>query len=474
MIRSVVASPEEILEEAGFGFLDRDAPPGMLLTLLESIKTQARDLDDLPRGVLREALVSRLKKAGISSPSHLADAALASNPEIRKDTGDFQGRSLILSDPDPWPEPVDGAKLLAQLETNLSRYVVLPSGASVAIGLWIILTFLVEVISIAPRLTISSPTKRCGKTTLIDILLCLVRRPLGVANITPASVFRSIEKWSPTLLVDEADTFIRDKELTGILNSGHYRATAQIPRCVGDDHEPRLFSTFGLLGIALIGKLPGTLEDRSIVIKMRRKQKGDQVCRFRRDHVVGELEPLQRMAARWVQDNSATIADSEPEMPTELNDREQDCWRKLFAIADLVGGDWPERARSSALILSTNDEAENSEGVQLLADLEELFRSRGAERLTSAEIVEELGKMEERPWPEFDKDPITTRQLAMVLAPFEIRPDQFRLNGNKVRGYVRSDFEDSFGRYLISENGTSPTLGHTRNDPHSQGEPERI
>ena len=136
-------------------------------------------------------------------------------------------------------------------------------------------------------------------------------------------------------------------------------------------------------------------------------------------------------------------------MPSELNDRQQDGWRKLFAIADLAGGDWPERARSAALILSQDDEAHNSDGVQLLADLEELFRSRGAERLTSAEIVEELGKMEERPWPEFEnKGPMTTRQLAKVLAPFEIRPHQFRLAGQKVRGYVRGDFDDVFARYL--------------------------
>jgi len=134
--RSDVVSPEVILEKAGFGFLSEDTPPKMLLELLGSVKIQARDLDDLTRGVLREALVSRLKEAGISSPSSLADKALASNPEIRNDTGDSQGRSLILSDPDPWPEPVDGAELLSQLEATLSRYVVLPSGAAVAISSW--------------------------------------------------------------------------------------------------------------------------------------------------------------------------------------------------------------------------------------------------------------------------------------------------------------------------------------------------
>lgn len=45
--------------------------------------------------------------------------------------------------------------------------------------------------------------------------------------------------WKPTMLIDEADTFLCDNdELRGVLNTGHTRATAYVIRTVGEDHEP--------------------------------------------------------------------------------------------------------------------------------------------------------------------------------------------------------------------------------------------
>ena len=77
--------------------------------------------------------------------------------------------------------------------------------------------------------------KRCGKTTLLDVLGRLVRRPLPTANVTSSAVFRVVEAYRPTLLVDEADTFLRDNdELRGIINSGH-RHGGCVLRTVGDD-----------------------------------------------------------------------------------------------------------------------------------------------------------------------------------------------------------------------------------------------
>ena len=68
-------------------------------------------------------------------------------------------------------------------------------------------TFLAEHFLFSPRLSISSPTKGCGKTTLLDVLSRPVLRPLLASNVTPAAVFRVIEKYNPCLLIDEADTF---------------------------------------------------------------------------------------------------------------------------------------------------------------------------------------------------------------------------------------------------------------------------
>jgi hypothetical protein len=138
--------------------------------------------------------------------------------------------------------------------------------------LWIIHTYLLDSFSISPRLAIGSPEKGCGKTTLLDVISRLVWRPLSTSNATVAAIFRIVELSCPTLLIDEADTFLpENEELRGILNSGHRRGGSVI-RTIGDDHEPRMFSTFCPCAIALIGKLPGTLADRSVSVELKRRR----------------------------------------------------------------------------------------------------------------------------------------------------------------------------------------------------------
>lgn len=193
------------------------------------------------------------------------------------------GRILTLPETESWSEPVDGAALLSALVSVIRRHVSLLHHASVAIGLWVVWSWLIDRFDIAPRLAVLSPEKRCGKTTLLEIIDCLVPRALLVSGITPSAIFRVIEAAKPTLLIDEADTFTEgNEELRGILNSGHTRTSATIVRTVGDSFEPRAFSTWCPMVLAAIGVLPGTVEDRSIVIPMQRKAPGESVLPFPR------------------------------------------------------------------------------------------------------------------------------------------------------------------------------------------------
>src|SRR5207245_9167166 len=98
-------------------------------------------------------------------------------------------------------------------------------------------------------------------------------------TICPAASFLYIQASHPTLLIYEAETFVTgNEEVRGILNSGHTRDTAIIIRLVGDNHEPKEFSTWSAKAIASIGKLSGTLRDRSMVLPMRRKQQSERVA----------------------------------------------------------------------------------------------------------------------------------------------------------------------------------------------------
>ncbi len=238
--------------------------------------------------------------------------------------------------------------------------------------------------------------------------------PLSAANITPAVVFRAIDKWHPTMLIDESDTFIADKsELRGILNSGWTRSQAYVLRVVGDNHEPKQFSTWAPKAFAAIGRIHPTLEDRSIILGLKRKLKTEKVEKLPKSD--DAYLTLHRKCVRWTLDNMSKLKAAEPTIPEQLNDRAQDNWEPLLAIADVCGGDWPELAREAAKGLSVVDD-DQEHGIVLLQDLQKLFRLGGNQNLTSAGIVAALGDMEGRPWPEFNHgQPITTRGLRKTV-----------------------------------------------------------
>ena len=65
----------------------------------------------------------------------------------------------------------------------------------------------------------------------MELLPGLIFKALSTSDTSVAALFRSIEMWHPTLLIDEVDAFLPDnEELRGIINSGHGRATAFVFR----------------------------------------------------------------------------------------------------------------------------------------------------------------------------------------------------------------------------------------------------
>jgi putative DNA primase/helicase len=184
----------------------------------------------------------------------------------------------ILRDPEPWPHAVDGATLADAIVTQLSRFIVLPEHAAEAAALWAIHAHAHDAAEHSPNLAAQSAEMRCGKTTFLGVIADLVP---PAANISPAALFRAVEKYSPTLLIDEDDSFLRDNvEMRGILNSGLTRGSAYVIRCDGEDNDPKPFRAWCPKLIALIGKLPGTLQDRSVVVPLRRKLANERVERY--------------------------------------------------------------------------------------------------------------------------------------------------------------------------------------------------
>lgn len=350
----------------------------------------------------------------------------------------------------PWHEPVEGAALLHEIEGTIRRFIICEPETATAAALWIAFSWSVDVVDVAPLAVITAPEKRCGKSQLLNLIARLCRRPLVASNISPSATFRVIEAHTPTMLIDEADAFMRDnEELRGILNSGHTRQSAYVIRNVGDDHEPKQFSTWGAKALSGIGALPDTIMDRAIVLELRRKLPSENVERLRHAEK-GLFARLASMLARWSQDNSAAIERARPTLPEALNDRAQDNWEPLLAIADCAGGDWPQLARDTALKISGGGQEGLSLSAELLADIHAVFQRWRGDRIATVDLLAELVKDEEAPWATYNRGkPMAPRQLAKRLGEYAIKPATARIGGMLSKGYAVKDFDDVFARYLV-------------------------
>jgi putative DNA primase/helicase len=373
------------------------------------------------------------------------------------------GQPVNLDSPEPWHEPVDGATLLNALQDTFKRFVMLPPGGYETAALWVMHTYCLDAAYTSPIMGITSPQKRCGKTTLVNIFAALAKRTIPTGNISPASLYRSIECWQPTLLIDEADTFLKNNdELRGVINSGHTRASAFIIRSEGEDHEPRCFSTWAAKAIALIGSLPPTLHDRAIVICMERKPVDEKLERFRPDKM--SFSDLRRMAARWAMDNMDRLAEMDPTMSENLNDRAADNWRPLVAIADCSGNEWPMLARQAIQNLATHDDEDEDAKVQLLSDINTIFNENRSvqiekddRRICTRDLIDALVEMEHRPWSEWKNGyPITPYQIARLLKPFRIKPRKIKFSNTALQGYSLNDFQNIFSLYIPPPRSGTP------------------
>lgn len=349
------------------------------------------------------------------------------------------------AEPEPWPEPVYPSHMLEHLCRYFRRFAVLPEHGDTILALWAAHTWVFDTHNVTPRLVITSPQKGCGKSTVLDLLRAVVRRPIMASHATPAALFRVIERYQPTVLLDEADTYLSDNDdLRRLLNAGHHVRGA-VWRTVGDEHEPRPFPVFAPVAIAAIGGVPETIVDRAVVLPMRRRRADEPIERFREE--TAGCEELRRKLARFGQRCREQLRQSDPQIPDSLSNRSAENWRPLLAIADLARRDWPERARAAALAQAP-EVAEENHGVMILADVRRIFEELGAEEIRSSRLCGRLAAREDRPWAEISSgNPITPRKLADLLRPFGIAP-RHRRDGNV---YRKADFVDAWSRYLPAE-----------------------
>jgi curved DNA-binding protein CbpA len=358
---------------------------------------------------------------------------------------------------------IDGAALLDEVRGTAAEYVVFPTEAAAdAVTLYAAATHAASRLECAPRLVIRSPVKRCGKSRLLDVLSQLVADPLLTVDISAAALVHSLDPFDPpTVILDEADAIFgralrgdeKAEHLRGLLNAGFGRgrpykrynaSTRQVEDC----------PTFALAILACIGGLPDTIEDRAVVITMGRKTPDEKVRRYRRRDQP-RIRTLGEQLSAWVLPRARMIGDAEPALPDALNDRQQDAWEPLLAVADAAGGDWPKRAATAALELAAEVEADTSLGERLLADLRDVFGD--ADAMHGDAILAGLLKISEAPWGDYYGKPLNARGLARLLKPYGVASVQVRVGGEGRKGYRRDHLHDAWTRYLSPSRGGSET-----------------
>ena len=359
----------------------------------------------------------------------------------------------------PAEQRVDMSELLDELDQLLSRYVAFPNPeCRHAVVLWVLHCHALDAFESTPRLALLSPEKGSGKTRTLEVLSLVVPTPMHAVNMSAAALYRVVADRQPTLLLDEADTYLgtmvakQHEDIRGLINAGHRRgAMTYRGEVSGKAVRVVEFPAFAACALAGIGDLPDTILDRSVIVAMKRRAPNEHVEAFRERLARPQADELRERLAAWAARHLAALEDAWPIMPETIIDRAADVWEPLVAIADAAGGDWPERARHSAVTLNNaRAERDPSLGVQLLADCRRLFTATNSDRLTTEALVDALINLDESPWGDLRGKSLDARGLARRLKKYDVRPGNHRFPEGILRGYRLEDMHDAWQRYLPS------------------------
>jgi putative DNA primase/helicase len=448
------SDPINVILDRTLGQLNGDSDNDTLARAIADLGEQARTLPPVQREVARRAAADFLKLLGVVDGRRMVDAALRDGTHKPETTAE----TLSFADPKPWDEPVAIDEVLEQLVHWIRRYVFLTDHAAHAVALWVVITWFVGEVYIAPILCIISATKRCGKTVLLDLLSRVTRRGYMTSGtgITAAVLFRLNEKHRPTFHIDEAEKLAgrhSDKDLVAMVNVG-YRRGGKVQRCAdrGGQYDVEEYDAFGFRALASTRVLWDTVTDRSIVVQLQRKPQSASLKRFFGrvvDTEGAELARKLRRATEDVRERFGVHEEAAPR-PVWLHDRAADNWAPPLAVAAMAGGEWPKRALVAARALQPDADDEQDHGERLIQDVRQIFDDmHQPEVIKSGELVERLNRIETAPWGDYrDGKGITTHKLASLTKRFGVKPGSRRASdGAQTRGYWQFDLEPVFERY---------------------------
>jgi hypothetical protein len=354
-------------------------------------------------------------------------------------------------------------ELFSAVKEFVTCYVVFsrPEHADV-IALWIMHAWVTDCADFTPYLYLHSPVMRCGKTQVQRVAEPLVKNPLRTCNVSEAALYREIEESHPTLLWDEIDTIFGNRKSAetnenkrALLNAGYERGNRAIRMERGGSGFVKVsYDPFCPKILAGIGRLPETIVDRSISILIHRRLK-TQSCEKYRRRDRAKAKPLHYALEKWSSDPELQrqLREARPKMPEGLNDRQEDIWEPLLALADSVGGDVPRLARAAVEAVSENGD-ELSYGAEQLAATRKLIGDKN--RITSAELIEGLWEAEALPARLMEDEEPNYKKIGHWLSKFIQSyggnpARKLRFGNQTSKGYESAELKSIFDRYCPPE-----------------------
>jgi len=398
--------------------------------------------------IVRDQLVKQLAQAlGVRSEvlRELLSGPVKAKPEL-----DFAANY------EPWPQPVDAEELFNEIMVRIGKEVTIEPYQLWVCGLWVMFTWIHPQMDFSPILYVTGPTMECGKTTLLNVIGKMVKRPAKTANVSAAAVYRLSELYHPSLLMDEAQDQLNDRDFWLVIKSGHTPGEYAI-RCNPNTSEPEAFDVFCPKLLAGIGRAGAQIMSRSIIIEMERKD-GE------RDRSVRESDPafieIRRKLARWAND-AGDLRRFQLPKDSQSRRRHRDNWESLYRVACAVS---PAVARQLLSFIPSFIDEEQDYNTYLLDSLRKLYREHS--QLTkdgfmgSEAIVNALNQDKEAPWYAKDDKGLSVRVLSDRLRRYKVKPDKVWQSeiDKQLRGYRyidsrarHNDLKRIFEQYLPPE-----------------------
>jgi hypothetical protein len=400
---------------------------------------------------------------------------------------------------EPISSESQAAKMMDDLEELIQNHLICTHHQRAILALWILHTYCYQVSFFTPYLNIYSSIEESGKSTCMTILRALCAQPWWATGASRSAFTRKIIADRPTVLLDNWQTVFSasDKnQITGFLLTGCnqipnlYDASSKdgneaSPEASRNGHygngkctEARRSGHYGNFGNsggygnscnsfcpkAFAGQesLPPSLARRSIPIVLQRSK--------RQQHIVSPLyfldsdyaKPFTSWMQDWVQQRLVQLYnkffDYECHTPclSGLSPHQQDSSNVLLALADTLGGPWPQKIRAALQEVFRQQQDREVSPLQLLSDIRDAFaQHQNPERIFTAELLTYLHSLDHRTWHEWSKngEPMTAHALSRMLRKsFNIYSRSQRRGKDKRRGYQQSDFIEAWECYLPDPN----------------------